>query len=236
MAHNSSRNARKHTFTRSGVIALTIASCFSFIAVTASVASAARSTPPVVRNDPLAPVAAQAVLDLQTLQGTGGRTARDAADATVIADARTRYTASRDAIATEIANRLGVDPARMMQAWAAADYPHQTALMAALSQLGVPYRRNTSIVGEGFDCSGLTSYAWAVAGLSIAHQSRSQINDAARRTQDTAQAGDLAFFPGHVMMYLGVDRTIVHAPSTGRTVEVSTMNNRKTLRFGDPTS
>jgi cell wall-associated NlpC family hydrolase len=236
MAHNSSRNARKQIFKRSGVIALAVASCLSFIAVNSTAASAARSTPPVVHNDPLAPVAAQAVLDLHTLQDAGSRTVRDAADATLIADARARYTASRDAIATEIAKRLNVYPARMMQAWAAADYPHQTALMAAFSQLGVRYRRNTSVAGEGFDCSGLTSYAWGVAGFSLAHQSRSQINNAAGRRQDTAQAGDLAYYPGHVMMYLGVDRAMVHAPFTGRTVEVASMNSRKTLRFGDPTS
>jgi len=37
----------------------------------------------------------------------------------------------------------------------------KVALLSALTQVGVPYRRNMSKVGIGFDCSGLTAYAWA---------------------------------------------------------------------------
>ena len=45
----------------------------------------------------------------------------------------------------------------------------------------------------------------------LARQSSGQIRDAAARTLDTAQAGDLVYYPGHVMMWLGVDNAIVHA-------------------------
>jgi cell wall-associated NlpC family hydrolase len=220
---------------RIGFLAVAIATALAGLALSSSAAFASKATPPVVHDDPIAPVAAQAVLDLITMQTAGNRAASDTADVAIVVAARDRYLASRDAIATDIANRLGLDPALMQQAWAAADYPHQTALMAAFSQLGVRYRRNKSEPGFGFDCSGLTSYAWGVAGVSLAHQSRTQINNAAKRTIDTAQAGDLAYYPGHVMLYLGVSMAIVHAPFTGRTIEVGNMGNRRSIRFGDPT-
>ena len=51
----------------------------------------------------------------------------------------------------------------------------------------------------------------------------------------TAQAGDLVQYPGHVMIWLGVDRAIVHAPYSGRTVEVDSFSTRRNVRYGDPT-
>jgi cell wall-associated NlpC family hydrolase len=39
------------------------------------------------------------------------------------------------------------------------------AVSAAMSQQGVPYRYATSSPGVSFDCSGLTHYAWAQAGV-----------------------------------------------------------------------
>jgi cell wall-associated NlpC family hydrolase len=132
---------------------------------------------------------------------------------------------------------LAVDSTRLRQAWAAADRPHQVALLSALAQVGVRYRRNASNPGVAFDCSGLTSYAWEQAGVAIPHQSSSQIRAAAVRKIDTAQAGDLVYYPGHVMMYLGVDNFIVHAVGTGRYVEVDEITNRLLGRtkLGDPT-
>ena len=48
-----------------------------------------------------------------------------------------------------------------------------------MTQVGVPYRTNTSQEGVGFDCSGLTTYAWARAGVELFRQSGTQINEAA---------------------------------------------------------
>ena len=42
-------------------------------------------------------------------------------------------------------------------------------------------------------------------------------------------------YPGHVMMWLGVDRAMVHAPYTGRNVEVDMWSTRRRVKFGDPT-
>lgn len=209
-----------------GLIALAGATCLGGTALAATPAGAAptavESRKPVIRNDGLAPIAVAAVEQLQTFMRTGDQVAL------------ATYTTTRDAIATEIAARLAVEPARMIVAWANADLPHQAALMAAFTQLGVPYRTNTSKPGVGFDCSGLTTYAWGVAGATLVRQSGSQIKAASPRTLETAMAGDLMYYPGHVSMFLGVDRTMVHAPYTGRTVEVDHQSTRKTLRFGNP--
>lgn len=147
------------------------------------------------------------------------------------------YRVLRSQLASQVGAALAVEPSRLAQAWAAADLQHQTALLAAMTQIGVPYRRNTSKEDVGFDCSGLTTYAWGQAGLTLTRQSGAQISAAARRDQRTAMAGDLTYYPGHVMMYLGVDEAMVHSPYTGRSVEVvHTPKSRSgRLRYGDPT-
>jgi cell wall-associated NlpC family hydrolase len=145
-----------------------------------------------------------------------------------------RYVAERDALAAAVATELGIAPVRMQTAWTNSDTSHQAALLAALTQLGVPYRRNTSVEGQGFDCSGLTTFAWKASGLNLYRQSATQIKQAQRVSADQAQAGDLVYYPGHVSMYLGVDRAIVHAVGTGRFVEIGHIRNGKSVKFGDP--
>ncbi|MEI7617054.1 MAG: NlpC/P60 family protein [Actinomycetota bacterium] len=221
---------------RIGFAAIALATTFGSVAATCTAANASKNSKPVVRSDALAPIAAQALSDLHDVAAESLWTVGSAVTSSVVStSANDRYVSARDSIATEVANRLGIEPARMVEAWAGVDIEHQTALMAAMSQLGVRYRRNTSAPGVGFDCSGFTAYAWSVAGVEIAHQSRSQVRNAAVRTIDSARAGDLVYYPGHVMLYLGVDTAIVHAPTSGRTVEVGILGNRRGLRFGDPT-
>lgn len=143
----------------------------------------------------------------------------------------------RDSVAAEAANRLGLDVTSMQSAWRNADATHQVALLSAFTQLGTRYRRNASSPGVAFDCSGLTSWAWAQAGLELAHQSRTQIRNARVVSRETAQAGDLVYYPGHIMMFLGVDNAIVHAPFSGRNIEVGFVSKSrvKSALFGDPT-
>jgi hypothetical protein len=183
------------------------------------------ASPPVIRHDALAAVATDALASLDASVTAGGSVDREA------------YEGDRHGLAVVVASRLGVDAAALESAWRAADVPHQQALMGALSQLGVPYRRLASKPGVGFDCSGLTAYAWSQAGLNIPHQSGSQIRSIAKRTAATAEAGDIVYYPGHAMMYLGLPGTIVHAPYTGRTVEVDVLSKSRlrSVRYGDPT-
>ena len=110
------------------------------------------------------------------------------------------------------------------------------AVQAALAQRGVPYRYATSIPGVGFDCSGLTAYAWGQAGVGLPHQSRAQFAATPRVPISQAQAGDLLFFYSpisHVSIYLG-NGTQVHAPSTGKLVSIASVNWGKVVGVGRP--
>jgi cell wall-associated NlpC family hydrolase len=110
------------------------------------------------------------------------------------------------------------------------------AVQAALAQQGVPYRYATSSPGVGFDCSGLTAYAWGQAGVGLPHQSRAQYASIPHVPKDQAQPGDLLFFYSpisHVSIYLG-NGAHVHAPNTGSVVNVSSVNWGKVVGVGRP--
>lgn len=110
------------------------------------------------------------------------------------------------------------------------------AVQAALAQQGVPYRYATSIPGVGFDCSGLTAYAWGQSGVGLPHQSGAQFASTPRVPIDQAQPGDLIFFYSpisHVSIYIG-NGMQVHAPNTGTTVTVGTVNWGKVVGVGRP--
>ncbi len=111
-----------------------------------------------------------------------------------------------------------------------------TAVNAAMSQLGVPYRYATSSPGVSFDCSGLTKYAWGKAGVGLPHQSRAQYASIPHVAKGAAQPGDLIFFYSpisHVSVYLGGGQQ-VHAPNTGSVVKVGSVNWGKVSGVGRP--
>jgi len=147
------------------------------------------------------------------------------------------YVWYRTQTAQYAALELGYSKVDMATAWAATPMEHQRAVLAAMTQVGVPYRTNTSQEGVGFDCSGLTTFAWSKAGVELVRQSGQQIRNAQPVDRSTAKAGDLVQYPGHVMMYLGVDDAVIHSVQRGRTVELDTINGRRvnSVRFGDPT-
>jgi cell wall-associated NlpC family hydrolase len=107
------------------------------------------------------------------------------------------------------------------------------AVRVALAQLGAPYRWGAEGPGE-FDCSGLTSFAYANAGVTIPRVSRAQFAAyAGVRPVDRMQlvAGDLVFFADnprdtstihHVGMYVGRG-LMVEAPYTGAVVRTSSI-------------
>jgi cell wall-associated NlpC family hydrolase len=99
------------------------------------------------------------------------------------------------------------------------------AVAAALSQLGKPY-----VWGAGgpdsYDCSGLTMWSWAHAGVSLPHQSAEQQGMGTPVDRSQLQPGDLVFFGSpayHVGMYVG-NGMMVHAPTTGDVVKVSPLS------------
>ena len=143
----------------------------------------------------------------------------------------TAYIAARDLAADSVAAEMALDPAAVRDAWARADLPHQTAVLAALAELGKPYRFAASDPAVGFDCSGLTAYAWA--GPASPWPTTAARRSAPRpRDQSTAMAGDIVHYPGHVMLYLGVGDAIVHAVNRRDDVELDFF--RRHVRFGNP--
>ncbi len=110
------------------------------------------------------------------------------------------------------------------------------AVSAALAQQGVAYKYATSDPGVSFDCSGLTGYAWAQAGVYLPHQSRQQFATVPHVSASEAQPGDLLFYYSpisHVGIYLGGGQ-LVHAPNTGTSVKVSAVNWSKVTGVGRP--
>ena len=144
-----------------------------------------------------------------------------------------RFVRARDAVAELIAADLALDPDAVRTELAAPALANQHAALAALSQLGVSYRSMASEPGVAFDCSGLTSFAYATAGVSVPRSSGDQLRAATRVDREQAEVGDLVHYPGHVGMYLG-GNIYVHSPEPGRDVEVIVMPDRS-LSFGDLT-
>jgi peptidoglycan DL-endopeptidase CwlO len=106
----------------------------------------------------------------------------------------------------------------------------------ARSQIGVPYRFATEAPGVGFDCSGLTKYAWGRAGVYLPHQSRAQFASTPRVSIADAQPGDLIYYYSpisHVGLYLGGGQ-MIHAPATGKTVSYTTVSWSKVVGVTRP--
>ena len=97
----------------------------------------------------------------------------------------------------------------------------QAVVDTALAQQGKPY----VWAGAGpssFDCSGLTQYAFAAAGISLPHSSSMQSTMGVPVSADALQPGDLLFFyspVSHVGIYIG-NGQMVHAPTSGDVVKV----------------
>ncbi len=98
----------------------------------------------------------------------------------------------------------------------------ERAVEVALDQVGTPYRYGGN-GPAGFDCSGLTGYAWRAAGVDLPRTSSDQHRATTRIDRADLQPGDLVFYHqpvSHVAMYIG-DGRIVEAPSSGGHVRVS---------------
>ncbi|MFI6879623.1 NlpC/P60 family protein [Streptomyces sp. NPDC050400] len=96
------------------------------------------------------------------------------------------------------------------------------ALAYAVRQIGKPYVWGAE-GPESFDCSGLTSQAWAHAGQVIPRTSQEQWATLPRVPLGELRPGDLVvYFPKatHVAIYLG-DGMVVQAPRPGARVKVS---------------
>ncbi|MEU5591730.1 NlpC/P60 family protein [Streptomyces sp. NPDC020298] len=99
------------------------------------------------------------------------------------------------------------------------------AFAAAQSKIGTPYVYGAT-GPSSYDCSGLTSWAYAQAGVSIPRTSEAQSSIGTRLTRSQLQVGDLVFFFNdlhHVGLYAG-NGQILHAPRTGTVVRYESMD------------
>ncbi|MFE9098794.1 NlpC/P60 family protein [Streptomyces sp. NPDC007264] len=98
----------------------------------------------------------------------------------------------------------------------------QKAVKFAADQIGKPYVWGAEGPAS-YDCSGLTSQAWAAAGTAIPRTSQEQWKQLRHVDIKDMRPGDLIIYFGdasHVAMYIG-DGAIVHAPRPGRTVTIA---------------
>jgi cell wall-associated NlpC family hydrolase len=106
----------------------------------------------------------------------------------------------------------------------------ERAARNALKAVGVPYSWGGASM-SGFDCSGLVYWAYSRLGVELPHSSYALYDVGRRIARSRMKPGDVLFFSGlgHVGLYLGRGR-MVHAPHSGRTVEVVTLGRS---HYGD---
>ena len=130
-------------------------------------------------------------------------------------------------VLSALAAGVVADPAsaRVDGPWPIPAKPKPTAgqLVAnvALQAVGVPYQWGGASPASGFDCSGLVYWAYGRLGIELPHSSYALYGVGRSVRRSRLRAGDVLFFSGlgHVGIYLGRGR-MVHAPSSGKTVEI----------------
>ncbi|HZT66740.1 MAG TPA: NlpC/P60 family protein [Acidimicrobiales bacterium] len=110
---------------------------------------------------------------------------------------------------------------------------HARAVEVALGELGKAYVWGAA-GPDAFDCSGLTAFAWAAAGVRLDHYSVDQAQEGAPVDPAEAVPGDLVLVPGsdppgpgepgHVGIYLG-DGLVVSAIDPAHGVAVQTWSD-----------
>jgi cell wall-associated NlpC family hydrolase len=111
----------------------------------------------------------------------------------------------------------------------------EIVLAKARAQLGKAYvYGNTG--PDTFDCSGLTQFVWAAAGVGLPHNAAAQYDSIKHIPLDSIRPGDLVFSGyggiGHVGIYVGGGR-MIHAPHSGAHVEVAPLREN-TVGAGRP--
>jgi cell wall-associated NlpC family hydrolase len=139
--------------------------------------------------------------------------------------AYTRLSASERAAVTAAVSgpTLSVSTAQILAA--VSDQQMATVLRTALAQVGKPYVYGASGPG-GFDCSGLTSYAYAAIGVVLPHSSKAQSQMGVQIARKDLQPGDIVYFyspVSHVGLYLG-HGMMVEARTFGQPVSVTSVD------------
>jgi len=185
------------------------------------------------------PASNPGLLDIPGWQVLPLAAAAQAVQRSAFPGAYARWQAAAQAVVDELVSgpTVAAAPCQPMGAGAA------TVVGAAARWIGTPYswgggdaRGPTVGIGSGahtvgFDCSGLTLYAYAQAGITLPHSSRAQWGVPGRRIDSMAelQPGDLVFFATnpaaadtihHVALSVGGD-AMLEAPDVGQSVQLS---------------
>lgn len=110
------------------------------------------------------------------------------------------------------------------------------AIDAAKQVLGTQYVFGSADPNVGFDCSGLTMWAWAQAGVSLPHSSEMQYAMLPHVDPSQMEPGDLLFFYSpisHVALYIG-GGLMIHArhPGPGGEVQIGSVSGYGTPVVG----
>jgi hypothetical protein len=106
------------------------------------------------------------------------------------------------------------------------------AVNLARTQLGVRYVYGGASP-SGFDCSGLVSWVYGRLGVRLPHNAAALYGVGRPVSLSAIRPGDLVFFSGlgHVGLYVGGGR-MIHAPQSGRRVEVQRLDARSRTPVG----
>ena len=122
---------------------------------------------------------------------------------------------------------MEAEPAEVSVAGQAPASIPERAAAIAVQQVGAAYRYGGASPA-GFDCSGLVQYSFRRAGMKVPRTTGQLWKSAGAVAMDDLRVGDLLFFRfdgkmSHVGIYVG-DEQFVHAPSSGRTVSIESLN------------
>ncbi len=105
-------------------------------------------------------------------------------------------------------------------------------LFRAIGLVGTPYVWGGNTPASGFDCSGLIGFVYQdVAGIRLPRTTQQMMQMKGRQVpRNQLQSGDIVFFAtagrgrvSHAGIYVG-DGRFVHAPSSGGTVRLDSVN------------
>jgi cell wall-associated NlpC family hydrolase len=141
-----------------------------------------------------------------------------------------QYLAARKNVSDAVAAKLNIDAVALDKAWSRAPRAHQIAVLAAITQLDVPYLEGKEYPYVFMDCSGLMWYAWRTAGVDLPRQSVSQMDRLMRVERKDAIVGNIVGEGTHIQMYLGVGNAMIHAPFDRKTVRLKMMSEEQASR------
>jgi cell wall-associated NlpC family hydrolase len=156
----------------------------------------------------------------QIIKAAKARAAREAARRAAARLAAERAAAAQ--AAAQLASQPVNPPAPQPVAHIPASGGASTAVAWAYQEIGKPYVW-AAAGPNSFDCSGLTQYVWAKAGVYLGHYTGDQWNEGSHVDRSQLEPGDLVFFAyntsdpstiHHVGIYVGGGE-MIDAPYTG---------------------